>query len=86
MKELVSFLSIGGIRYNDAQTLQKADCLCLLIYSFNKSSLGGLYTPGIRYSEIKSTQIESTKEGLGLNVPQRPRVNNRLDLGTNSRQ
>ena len=83
MKELVSFLNIGGIRYNDAQTLQKADCLCLLIYSFNTS---GLYTSGIGYSEIKSTQIESTKEGLGLNVPQRPRVNNRLDLGTNSRQ
>lgn len=84
MKELVSFLSIGGIRYNDTQTLQKADCLCLLIYSFNKSSLGGLYTSGIGYSEIKNTQRESTKEGL--NVPQRPRVKNRLDPGTNSRQ
>lgn len=41
-----------------------------------------------RYSEIKntmSTQIEITKEGMGLNVPQRPRVNNRIDLDTNSR-
>lgn len=33
MKELVSFLSMGGIRYNDAQNIQKADCLCLFIHS-----------------------------------------------------